>query len=215
MNVAKATKTKLTLTEEDILASLDSAISSYNTKDLSEVAVVKPIKRKATKSKKITVSREAEPEEVLEVVKVKKTSKRKRSTVKAKKKAKKLLKSVYPRKMFSGFKSFKMKYKNHLTNSALAFVMLAFVSLSSYVAYAYVISGNSDLVSKVSEHVILPVGESPKVYIIQSEKSEIFQNPLFNGIQVGDNVLSFINAGKVYIYRSSADKIVNIVNTAQ
>jgi hypothetical protein len=60
--------------------------------------------------------------------------------------------------------------------------------------------------------VLLPEGEQPKVYIIQSEKADLFTNPLFVGIKVGDNVLTYTKAGKVVIYRSGEDKIVNIVN---
>jgi hypothetical protein len=113
----------------------------------------------------------------------------------------------------SGIKSYTNYYKKEVITSLLVLTMLLFVGMSSYIAYAYVISAGGDVLSKVNDLVILPESEVPKVYIIQSEKSEIFQNPLFNGIKVGDNVLSYPQNGKVIIYRSGENKIVNIVNT--
>lgn len=103
-------------------------------------------------------------------------------------------------------------YKKNVMTGALAIMMLGFVTATTYVTYAYVTSGDADLIGKVAEHVILPESEQPKVYIIQSEKADLFSNPLFAGIRVGDNVLTYTNAGKVVIYRSSEDRIVNIVN---
>ena len=106
-------------------------------------------------------------------------------------------------------------YRKELTTMSLAICMVLLVSYSSYIAYAYMAGGNNDIVAKVSSHMILPTNETPKVYIIQSDKSEIFQNPTFKGIQVGDNVLSYTNNGKIIIYRSKEDKIVNVVSTAE
>jgi Txe/YoeB family toxin of Txe-Axe toxin-antitoxin module len=103
-------------------------------------------------------------------------------------------------------------YKKNAMTGALVIMMLGFVTATTYVTYAYVTSGDADLIGNVAKHVILPVSEQPKVYIIQSEKADLFSNPLFAGIKVGDNVLTYTNAGKVVIYRSSEDKVVNIVN---
>jgi hypothetical protein len=107
------------------------------------------------------------------------------------------------------------KYGRFLLNTMLSLTMFGFVALSGYVAYAYVAGNNADIVGKVGNHIVLPTGETPKVYIIQSEKSEVFQNPLFKGIEVGDNVLNYSNAGKVIIYRSSEDKVVNVISTSE
>ncbi len=103
-------------------------------------------------------------------------------------------------------------YKKNAMTGALAIMMLGFVVATTYVTYAYVTSSDADLIGNVAKHVLLPVSEQPKVYIIQSEKADLFSNPLFAGIKVGDNVLTYTNAGKVVIYRSSEDKVVNIVN---
>jgi hypothetical protein len=106
---------------------------------------------------------------------------------------------------------YNLQRKNFATG-VLGLLMLGFVTGTTYVTYAYVSSGDGDLISKVGTHMMLPEHETPKVYIVQSEKADIFQNPSFKGIAVGDNVLTYSNAGKVVIYRSSEDKIVNIVN---
>lgn len=103
-------------------------------------------------------------------------------------------------------------YKKNAMTGALVVMMLGFVVATTYVTYAYVTSGDADLIGNVAKHVILPQSEQPKVYIIQSEKADLFSNPLFTGIKVGDNVLTYTNAGKVVIYRSSEDRVVNIVN---
>ena len=102
--------------------------------------------------------------------------------------------------------------KKSLGTGALALMMLFFVLVTTYVTYAYVTANNNDLVNNVARHIVLPENDSPKVYIVQSEKADIFQNPSFKGIKVGDNVLTYTKSGKVIIYRSSEDKIVNIVN---
>lgn len=103
-------------------------------------------------------------------------------------------------------------YRRHFAAFSLVSIMLVLVGMSSYVAYAYVVNNENNLVKNVEKHLVLTTDESPKVYIVQSEKSEIFQNPLFSGIQVGDNVLNYTQAGKIVIYRSSEDKIVNVLN---
>ncbi len=122
---------------------------------------------------------------------------------------------VLSKGLSNSFKVFLTTYKRHLVTTSLYLSLFIFVGLSTYAAYAYIAVGNTDIVQKVSAHVLLPFNETPKVYIIQSEKSEIFQNPLFKGIEVGDNVLSYVAAGKVYIYRSSLDKIINVVSASQ
>lgn len=103
-------------------------------------------------------------------------------------------------------------YKKNVMTATLAVLMLGFVTTTTYVTYAYVVSRDADLVSSVAQHVVLPANETPKVYIIQSEKADLFKNPLFRGIQVGDNVLTYTKEGRVIIYRASEDKVVNIVN---
>lgn len=105
-------------------------------------------------------------------------------------------------------------YKRKIGTVFMALFLFAVVSTSSYIAYGYVMSNDNNIVKSVEKLVILPA-ETPKVYIIQSDRADLFKNPLFKGIQVGDNVLTYTNANKVIIYRSSEDKIVNIVNLQQ
>ena len=147
-----------------------------------------------------------------------------RETLKSEAKTQKLTKSPYwskssKRKASSGgnnlmgriFNVYNIYKKNAMTG-VLALMMLGFVTATTYVTYAYVTSRDADLIGNVAKHVLLPETEQPKVYIVQSEKADLFTNPLFAGIQVGDNVLTYTKAGKVIIYRSSEDKVVNIVN---
>jgi hypothetical protein len=147
-----------------------------------------------------------------------------RETLKSSIKTGKLIKSPYwtksSRRKGSGiggrmmgrmFNLYNLCRVNAMTG-ALVVMMLGFVTATTYVTYAYVTSGDADLIGNVAKHVLLPEGEQPKVYIIQSEKADLFTNPLFVGIKVGDNVLTYTKAGKVVIYRSGEDKIVNIVN---
>jgi hypothetical protein len=206
------------LTENDILKSLENAISAYSDNDFESIkSELPPCKLKKIKAK------EQEEVKLANISKKKKSKKVKKSSKKSSRKYKGIFSLLSKRKRTvllperTKGKSVGIisKYRRQLVSVALSLVMVSFVGLTSYVAYAYVTGSNNGIVEKVSAHVVLPIAESPKVYIIQSEKSEIFQNPLFKGITVGDNVLTYTRAGKVYIYRGSDDKIVNIVNTTQ
>jgi hypothetical protein len=123
-------------------------------------------------------------------------------------------------KFVSGLKSltlipspiYNFAHKKNLMTGVLGLAMLGIITATTYVTYAYVSTRDEDLVSSVAKHVILPTDETPKVYIMQSEKADLFKNPLFKGIKVGDNVLTYSKAGRVIIYREGEDKIVNIVN---
>lgn len=221
-----ANKYGTSLTEAEILASLDSAISAYGKNDFNSIAKeslskTKVLSRKGIIKKTKTISKIEMP--VVEVVakkaKLKKVVKLKSKTKKSKKNFTKYIPSFqvlsFVKPVGKIASKYLFGYKKQMFTVALTLIMLAFVGMTTYVAYAYVAANNNDIVKKVSNHVMLPTSETPKVYIIQSEKSEIFQNPLFKGIEVGDNVLSYTNAGKVVIYRSKEDRVVNIVNTSQ
>jgi hypothetical protein len=246
------------ITENDILASLESAISSYNTRDFESIAKQSLAKAKSPRRRKLAVREIETPiglakeisENLIEKAKqlsneahmiediisaeiiseekeigIKKQVKKKVEKVKRqvsrsrKGEGRRMIRRQLEKinfitpvaKLVHGFGS---KYHRQLFTVSLSVAMLVFVGFSTYITYAYV-AGGSDLVEKVGNHVILPAGETPKVYIVQSERSEIFQNPLFKGIQVGDNVLSYSNAKKVIIYRGSEDRVVNIVDTTQ
>lgn len=235
------------LSESDILASLETAISSYEKKDFHQIAKESLSKTKGAKRTKIKkvmqtpaqaiketiVSEEQyfkeDPLEaalqVVEESKAKKTKSKNKKVKKSKVVRKNSGRGSGRRMLLSklniispikrGISGYASNYKRHVLTGALSLMMVGFVGFSSYMAYAYVSGNNGDVVQKVGSHVVLPTDETPKVYIVQSEKSEIFQNPLFKGIKVGDNVLSYSASGKVIIYRSSEDKVVNIVNTTQ
>lgn len=225
------------LTEEEILNSLENAISLYKTKSLEQVSKNLTKKTKSIKkAKKVSVGDDEAPKVIKRVKKTKNKTRRSIFAVfnlggKGKRKAKVEVQQeeelvVAPRKgkkskkgligrSINGVKSVSYSYRRQIVTTALTLAMVTFVSYSSYIAYAYMSSNNNDIVEKVSSHIILPKDETPKVYIIQSDKSEIFNNPAFAGIQIGDNVLSYPNQGKVIIYRSKEDKLVNVVNTGK
>jgi hypothetical protein len=236
MNVAKTQKN---LSEVDVLNSLENAISTYGVKDFKEITKKSLQNSAKTKRGRPAKALVTEPVSQSKIKKAKLLSENSEETVtiikkdipasgmkpksiwkniklgKKTKKTKTLTGSRTKTSSSSKLGNFFQAYKKQMLTTGLSGAMIIFVAFSTYIAYAYVGAPSNDVVSKVGMHVVLPTTESPKVYIIQSEKSEIFQNPLFSGIKVGDNVLTYSNAGKVYIYRSSEDKIVNIVNTTQ
>ncbi len=124
------------------------------------------------------------------------------------KKTKAPKKSGYIKNVLSFFQNYRRQFA---TVSLVAFAVVV-VSLTSYAAYSSITLSNSDILGKVGSHVVLPSG-TPKVYIVQSEQSEFLKNPLFRDVRVGDNILNYENAGRVIIYRSKEDRVVNIVNT--
>jgi hypothetical protein len=232
-------KVQFNVTEEDILNSLNMAINSYPKRDFSAIQPEKQLslnieeikkefesvktksepkikKVKKSKSKKGKISSRKKTTSILGFKFFKKSSKKNKDNIKEVQKKEAIAKSK-PEKKPKYRKSIGLfqTYRQQIYTSLLVLTMVSFVGFTTYIAYAYVAASTGDILAKVSTHVILPTGETPKVYIIQSEKSEIFNNPLFTGIEVGDNVLSYTNSSKVIIYRSKEDKIVNIVNTTQ
>jgi len=207
--------------EDEILMSLENAISAYKTNSFEKIAkkslaangkVKRPkVVGKVTSKKGMKFFEEKYAE--APVIKNKVKSKKVKSARKQKGYFKKIGAGIG--NMRSGVGNFTSKYSKQLLTVSLCLIMLSFVSYSAYTAYAYMSGVNDDVLQKVGRHIVLPVTEVPKVYIVQSDKSEIFQNPLFAGIALGDNVISYPVAGKVIIYRSNDDKIVNVVNTSQ
>ena len=200
------------ITEKEVLNSLEAAISSYAIKDFESIT------KKTLKNTRVPKRTKKQVEKKVETTVIKNKSKRSSKKKKSLKKPiyrRGILKSIRRRsKSFSkNLGSFFGSHSKQLTTLGLTVFMVGFVSYSTYIAYAFMSGANADVVTKVGSHVILPTGETPKIYVIQSDKSEIFQNPLFSGIAVGDNVLTYQDAGKVIIYRAKEDKVVNIVNT--
>lgn len=116
---------------------------------------------------------------------------------------------------FTSVKSIKktlFKYQKQILTFSLSSAMVIFALFSSYIAYAYVVSDETNIISEVKKHAVLPLGETPKVYIVQSEKSEMYKNPFYGNPEIGDNVVVYETLGKVVVYRKTEGKIVNIVN---
>jgi hypothetical protein len=68
---------------------------------------------------------------------------------------------------------------------------------------------SSELVKKVSAHVLLPQGEQPTVAKV-SDVSKLASQTFFAGAQNGDQVLIYAKAKKAILYRPSVDRVVNI-----
>lgn len=215
-------KNSKSIAVNEVLSSLESAISSYNKKDFTAITKNSLAKSKGNKRSVKAIKKEEQEEVLIKNSENKITSSILPKSFKIKKAKSRKIRHVRSFNLSSKFKYLNIffasiqNYKKQIMTATLVSTMVLFVSISTYIAYAYVSSpSNLDLVGKVAIHMVLPTTETPKIYIIQSEKSEIFQNPLFAGIKVGDNVLTYASIGKVVIYRSSEDKIVNVVNTTQ
>ena len=66
-----------------------------------------------------------------------------------------------------------------------------------------------ELVQKVGRLVVLPQGESPQIATVQ-DKSQLPKQPFFEQTENGDKLLVYLQAKKVYLYRPSLDRIVDI-----
>lgn len=65
------------------------------------------------------------------------------------------------------------------------------------------------LISKISEHYLMPLGEEPTVATVTDPAATFFKSS-----EKGDKVFIFVKAGKAILYRPSIDKIVEIVSVA-
>jgi len=66
-----------------------------------------------------------------------------------------------------------------------------------------------ELVVRVGKLIELPVGEEPTVATV-SDAEKLKGNPFFQTSQNGDKLLIYPNAKKAYLYRPSADKILDV-----
>lgn len=67
----------------------------------------------------------------------------------------------------------------------------------------------TELVTKVNKIIDLPQGESPSVAII-SDLAPLAGNPFFSKAKVGDEVLLYPSARKVYLYNPDQNIIVEV-----
>lgn len=67
------------------------------------------------------------------------------------------------------------------------------------------------LVSKVSELYLFPEGETPTVATV-SDPNLLKGQAFFTNSKKGDTVLIFLKAGRAVLYRSSINKIIEIVS---
>lgn len=65
-----------------------------------------------------------------------------------------------------------------------------------------------ELVAKVSALTEVPKGETPQAALVSDPAALQKQYPFFKDVQQGDQVLFYVNGGKVFVYRPSTNKIV-------
>lgn len=68
---------------------------------------------------------------------------------------------------------------------------------------------NEQLVADVGQLVQLPSDETPTIATV-TDVSKLKDQPFFANAQNSDKVLIYAQAGKAYLYRPSANKIINI-----
>lgn len=64
-----------------------------------------------------------------------------------------------------------------------------------------------DLLSKVAQIYLIPIGEEPTVATV-SDPNALKNQSFFTQSQKGDKVLIFVKAGRAVLYRPSIDKII-------
>lgn len=68
----------------------------------------------------------------------------------------------------------------------------------------------AELLQKVGQHLDLPAGETPQVYVIQDASQLVSQQPFWVGVTNGDVALIYMTARKAVVYSPTRDKIVNV-----
>lgn len=69
-----------------------------------------------------------------------------------------------------------------------------------------------NLVSKVADLYLLPVGEDPTIATV-SQPEILKEQSFFTQAEKGDKVLIYAKSGKAILYRPSIDKIIEITAT--
>ncbi|MFA6256701.1 MAG: hypothetical protein WCT29_00095 [Candidatus Paceibacterota bacterium] len=67
-----------------------------------------------------------------------------------------------------------------------------------------------ELVNKVSEHMVLPLGELPSVATVTDPEALKADHPFFTSASKGDKVLIYSKAKRAILYSVKLDKIVDI-----
>ncbi len=67
------------------------------------------------------------------------------------------------------------------------------------------------LIETVGKLINLPTGETPSVATV-ADKSKLSEQPLFAKAENGDKVLIYINAKKIFLYRPSTNKIIEVMS---
>lgn len=68
----------------------------------------------------------------------------------------------------------------------------------------------SEVVAKVSRHMILPENETPTAAVVSDPDVLKKDQPFFNNARTGDRVLIYANALKAILYNPELDKIVEV-----
>lgn len=67
----------------------------------------------------------------------------------------------------------------------------------------------SNLIEKISKHVLLPNGETPTIATV-ADPNLLKDQAFFVDTLVGDKVLMYTNGKKAILYRPSIDRVINI-----
>lgn len=109
-----------------------------------------------------------------------------------------------------------------MSSIVISIIAIAGIGVSSYFFMKYQqaqklieasgIAGQAvteELVKKISQSISLPEGELPTVATV-SDRDKLKDQPFFEKSENGDKVLIYTKAKKAYLYRPSADKLIDV-----
>lgn len=66
----------------------------------------------------------------------------------------------------------------------------------------------ADLIAKVARLIDVPANETPQAALVSDSAALKKQYPFFTDVQNGDQILFYVKAGKVIVYRPATDKVI-------
>ena len=87
---------------------------------------------------------------------------------------------------------------------------LLYITVTGYRRWSVDRLSNSDILSRVAAHIILPKGDPKRIIRINNVESLRAQNDFYKGIEEGDFII--IYEKKAYIYDSRHDILRDVIN---